>query len=118
MHTRGIRGAVTVKSNSKKEIISRTQLLLKKLVAANKIKTEDVASAIFSVTSDLNAEFPATAARKLGWIYTPLLCTYEINVPGSLRKCVRVLLHMNTNKSQKEIKNIYLGDAKKLRSKP
>ncbi len=118
MHTRGIRGAVTVKSNSKKEIISKTGLLLKRIVAANKIKIEDIASAIFSVTRDLSSEFPATAARKLGWVYTPLLCTYEINVPGSLKKCVRVLLHVNTNKSQKEMNNVYLGDAKKLRSKP
>jgi len=115
MKVRGIRGAITVKANSSKEIISSTEKLLKEMVKANKIKVEDIASAIFSVTRDLDADFPAQAARNLGWSYTPLLCTYEIDVPGGLKKCIRVLLHVNTNKSQKAIKNIYLSEAKNLR---
>ncbi len=115
MKIRGIRGAITVKKNSKEEIVSKTAVLLKKIVAVNSIKVEDIASVIFSATRDLNAEFPALAARKLGWIYTPLLCTNEIAVPGSLKKCIRVLLHVNSTKKQKDMKNIYLEDAKKLR---
>ena len=115
MPIRGVRGAITVKRNSKKEIIASTERLLRKIISANKIKIENIASAIFSATADLNAEFPAVAARNLGWIYTPLLCTYEIDVPGSVKKCIRILLHINTKMKQKNIKNVYLGNAKKLR---
>lgn len=115
MAIRGIRGATTVKVNGKKEIVSATEELLKKIVKANRLKADDIASAVFSVTRDLDAEFPAVAARRLGWIYTPLLCTNEIGVPGSLKKCIRILLHVNSNTSQKNIKNVYLNGAKKLR---
>jgi len=115
MPVRGIRGAVIVKKNTKKDIISATEKLLKKMLSSNKIRVEDIASAVFSVTKDINAEFPAVAARNIGWIYTPLLCTYEITVPGSTKKCVRVLIHANSGKKQKEIANVYLGNAKKLR---
>jgi len=115
MALRGIRGAITVKKNSKKEILSATEKLLKKMISLNKIKTNDVASVIFSVTRDLNAEFPAFAARKLGWLYTPLLCMNEIPVRGSLSKCIRILIHVNTGKKQGKMKHVYLGKAKKLR---
>ena len=115
MNLRGIRGAITVKENSKKEIVKATKNLLLTMVSTNKVKKGSVAAAIFSVTKDLNAEFPAVAARDLGWLYSPLLCTNEIDVPGSLKKCVRILLLVNTNKAQKSIKHVYLGDAKKLR---
>lgn len=112
---RGLRAAITVSKNSKEEIMSATLTILKKLVNINKIKVEDVASVIFSVTRDLNAEFPAIAARKLGWLYTPLLCTYEIDVPGSLKKCIRVLMHVNSSKPQAAMKHVYLRGAMKLR---
>lgn len=115
MPLRGIRGAITVKQNSDKQILVATQQLLEKIVSKNAIDMEDIAGCIFSVTADLNKEFPALAARKLGWIYTPLLCTYEIKVPDSLKKCVRVLLLVNSEKKQSEIKHVYLGKAKKLR---
>jgi chorismate mutase len=115
MNVRGIRGAITVDKNLKSEIVTATELLLKKMVSANKLKVDDIASAIFSVTCDLNAEFPALAARRLGWIYTPLFCTYEIDVLKAVKKCVRVLLHVNTSKKQKDIKNVYLRNAKSLR---
>lgn len=115
MAIRGIRGATTVKANAKKEILSATEELLKEIVSKNSIKPEDVASIIFSASKDLNAEFPAVAARNLGWIYTPLICTNEIAVPGSLRKCVRVLFHVNSTKKQKDMKNVYLNGALKLR---
>jgi chorismate mutase len=115
MTLRGIRGAITVSNNKKAEMVAATEALLRKLVAANKIKVADIAAAFFSTTQDLNAEFPAVAARNLGWTYTPLLCTNEINVPGSLKKCIRVLLLVNSAKKQKDIKHVYLGNAKKLR---
>jgi len=115
MVVRGVRGAITVDENSKEEIVHRTEELLRAIVTVNKIQTNDIASAIFTVTDDLNAEFPAVAARKLGWIHIPLLCSREIPVPGSLGMCVRVLLHINTDKNPEEIVHVYLRDARKLR---
>jgi chorismate mutase len=112
---RGIRGAITVPKNSKAQIIEATARLLREMVRVNRVKTGDIASIIFSVTWDLDAEFPAQAAHKLNWKDTPLLCTYEIAVPGSLKKCIRVLMHVNTGKKQKEIKPVYLREARRLR---
>ncbi len=112
---RGIRGAITVKNNSKEEILEATKKLLKEMVSQNKIEVADIASAIFSVTSDLNTSFPAEAARLIGWKNTPLLCTCEIPVSGSLSKCIRILIHFNTEKKQSDIKAVYLDGAKILR---
>jgi chorismate mutase len=85
------------------------------MIRLNDIHPQDVASAIFSTTIDVNAEFPALAARQLGWTDVPLLCTHELNVPGSLPLCIRVLLHWNTEKTQAEIHHVYIKDAVKLR---
>lgn len=115
MAVRGIRGATTAPANTKSDIVARTREMLETLVRLNDISAEDIASAIFSVTDDLNAEFPAVAARQLGWIYTPLFCTTEIPVQGSLKSCIRVLLHVNSELSQQEMKHVYLHDAEKLR---
>jgi chorismate mutase len=115
MSTRGIRGATTVANNQKAEIISATKELLSEILSANSLKVEDIASVVFTATDDLNAEFPAVAARELGWSDTPLLCSREINVPGSLPRCIRVLLLVNTNAPQSKIKNIYLKEAVNLR---
>jgi len=112
---RGIRGAITVENNNADEIKAVTRKLLEEMAKANSVKAEDIASIIFSVTRDLDAVFPAEAAREIGWKYVPLLCTYEISVPGSLAKCIRVLIQVNTDKTQKEIKHLYLAEAKKLR---
>ncbi|MFA4905293.1 MAG: chorismate mutase [Candidatus Margulisiibacteriota bacterium] len=112
---RGIRGATTVEHNRSREILSATRELLRGMVKANRLKIEDIASIIFSVTADLNAEFPARAARELKWGNVPLLCTYEIKVPGSLKKCIRVLILANTKQNQKTIKHIYLKGAQRLR---
>ena len=114
-YIRGIRGAISVSKNTKNEMISSAMTLLREMAGLNKIKVEDIASVIFSVTKDLNAEFPAIAARKLGWKTTPLLCTYEVDVPGSLPKCIRVLMLVNSGKSQSSMKYVYLKNAKKLR---
>lgn len=115
MQIRGIRGATTVKNNDKKDILAATKELLAGIVKSNQVKVEDIASVIFSATKDLDAEFPAAAARELGWDETPLLCTKEIEVPGSLEKCIRILILVNSDKTQKEIKHIYLKDAVNLR---
>ncbi len=115
MSVRGVRGAVTVESNTKEEIVSKTGELLEALIKKNDINVEDVASVLFSVTDDLDAEFPAVAARKMGWIYTPLFCTKEIPVQGSLKGCIRILMHVNSEKKQSEMIQIYMYEAKKLR---
>lgn len=104
-----------MKNNDKKDILAATKELLSEIVKSNQIKVEDIASVIFSATKDLDAEFPAAAAREIGWDETPLLCTKEIEVPGSLEKCVRILILVNSDKTQKEIKNIYLKEAVNLR---
>lgn len=115
MVCRGVRGATTVESNSRDEILVATRQLLALMIRLNDIDTEDVGSAIFSATRDLNAEFPALAARQLGWLDVPLLCTHEINVPGSLSRCIRVLVNWNTEKKQDQVTHIYLRDAVRLR---
>ncbi len=115
MLVRGIRGAITVKNNSSKDVITATIRLLAEMTKSNRIKSEDIASIIFSATPDLNAEFPARAAREIGLNLVPLLCAVEINVPKSIKKCIRILMHVNTNKKQEEIKHIYLEGAKTLR---
>ena len=94
-----------------------TEELLQEMVSANDIASEDIAAVYFTLTADLNAEFPAVAAReRLGWRLVPLINSVEIERPGSMRKCVRVLLYLNTDKSQAEIKHIYLRDAVVLRA--
>lgn len=115
MLCRGVRGATTADENSKDAILTATRQLLALMIRINGIEPEHVASAIFSLTRDLDAEFPALAARQLGWLDVPLLCTYEVDVPGSLRRCVRVLLHWNTDKPQSEIRHIYVKEAERLR---
>lgn len=115
MKCRGIRGATTVEANSRDEVLRATRQLLALIIRQNGVDQHDVASVIFSTTTDLNAEFPAMAARQLGWLDVPLLCTHEINVPGSLPRCIRVLLHWNTVKLQQEIIHVYIRDAARLR---
>lgn len=113
---RGIRGAITVENNSKEEITGAVQEMLKKIIKDNELHTEDIGAVIFSATGDLNAAFPAAAARKLaGWDMVPLFDAQQMAVEGSVEKCVRVLLLVNTDKAQREIKHVYLRGAKKLR---
>lgn len=112
---RGIRGATTVKENTSQSILKGTEELLKEILLKNEICIEDICSIFFSVTNDLNMDFPAKAARNIGLDYTPLICMTEIPVPTDLKKCVRVLLHVNSVKIQKEMIHIYQNDAVKLR---
>lgn len=115
MMIRGVRGATTVEADTKEEILTATRQLLALMIRVNQIRTEDVASALFSVTTDLNAEFPALAARQLGWLEVPMLCTHELSVPGSLPKCIRILVHWNTEKTQSQIQHVYIREAVRLR---
>ena len=115
MPCRGVRGAITVDANEREPILTATRQLLALLIRRNGIQREDIASVIFTVTKDLNAEFPALAARQLGWSGVPLLCGYEIDVPGSLPLCVRVLVHWNTDKPAEEVHHVYARGAERLR---
>lgn len=115
MYCRGIRGATTVKRNDKDEILAATKELLQLLIEKNQLQPDDVASAIFTVTEDLDADFPALAARMLGWTEVALICTREIPVPGSLGKCIRILLHVNTERSAAEMQHVYIKGAVSLR---
>ncbi|MBO0779759.1 MAG: chorismate mutase [Ktedonobacteraceae bacterium] len=117
MYCRGIRGATTVEHNDRDEILAATSELLHTIVERNDLRTEDIASAIFSVTDDLNTAFPARAARYMGWIDVALMCTREIPVPGSLGSCIRVLLHVNTERSAAEMRHVYLKGAVNLRER-
>ena len=94
---RGIRGATTADANTREAILAATREMLALLIEQNRLQPDDIVSAIFSTTPDLNAEFPAVAARDLGWVDTALLCTHEMAVPGSLPRCIRVLIHWNTS---------------------
>jgi chorismate mutase len=115
MYCRGVRGATTADANTSDAILKATRELLALMIRKNDIRPEDVASAIFSTTHDLDAEFPAVAARQLGWMDVALMCTNELDVPGSLGRCIRVLLHWNTDKSPEEIVHVYVKDAAHLR---
>lgn len=115
MLTRGVRGATTVKANTREAILEATKELLGAMVEANGIEPEQVASAFFTSSPDLNAEFPALAARQMGWTDVALLCGHEMQVPGALPMCLRVLLHINTEKRAGEIVHVYLHGARVLR---
>ena len=112
---RGIRGATTIEHNTKEEVLAATRELLERLIAANDIVQDDVACAFFTTTPDVDAEFPAVAARQLGWTQQALLCGHEMSVPGSLQRCIRILILLNTTKTASEIKHIYLKKAVTLR---
>jgi chorismate mutase len=96
-------------------ILAATRELLESIVAANDLTVEDVASIIFTVTPDLYQVAPARAAREMGWVNTPMLCTQEMAVVGSLQRCIRVLLHWNTDRPAVQVRHVYLGQAQALR---
>jgi chorismate mutase len=112
---RAVRGATTVDRDAAAEIREATRELLGEIVRRNALAVDDVVSAFFTVTPDLTAEFPARAARELGWADVPLLCTMEIPVPGALARCIRVLLHVESARPRDEIAHVYLRDARSLR---
>jgi chorismate mutase len=115
MICRGVRGATTVDEDKPEAILRATRELLALIIHVNGIRSEDVTSVIFTTTKDVVSQYPALAARQLGWLDVPLLCSHEMEVPGSLPHCIRILLHWNTELSQSEIQHIYLGEAQSLR---
>lgn len=112
---RGLRGATTATANTSDAILEATEELLRALQEANGFDPGDVESAIFTSSPDLTAEYPARAARRLGWTEVPLLGTAEVAVPTGLTRCIRVLLHFYTTKPQRALKHMYLREASKLR---
>jgi chorismate mutase len=112
---RGIRGATTVAANDAESILAGTEELLREIVRENEIELEWIASALFTLTPDLTAVFPAAAARRIGWTQVPLLNFTEIGVPGGMPRCIRVLIHVNTERTQSEIVHVYLHEARALR---
>lgn len=112
---RGIRGATTVEANDAAAIVAATRELLARIAAVNGVDPADVASVWFTVTPDLDAEFPARAAREMGWAEVPLICGREVPVPGALERCVRVLVHWNTDRAQGGIRHVFLRGARALR---
>lgn len=115
MASRGIRGATTVERNDREEILRASRELLEVIVRLNGLRSEDVAYVWFTVTPDLDAEFPAFAVREIGWTEVPLMCGREIPVPGALTYCIRALISWNTSKTQREVRHVFLHRAKELR---
>ncbi len=112
---RGIRGAVAAEANTAEAILSATRELLQQMISGNDVKIADIAAIHFSATPDLNAAFPARAARQLGWDTVPLFGHLEMDVPGALPRCIRVLMLVNTELPQEKIKHFYLGETRRLR---
>ena len=111
---RGIRGATTADDNTREAILEATTELLQEVVRANDVSQDRVAAVWFTTTPDLNAEFPALAARQMGWDQVALLCGHEMTVPDGLPRCIRLLLLVNTEKGQQELKHVYLKEARSL----
>lgn len=113
---RGVRGATTTETNEEKEILDATKEVIAQMITENDISPEQVAQVIITVTPDLNATFPAKVLRSFdGWTYVPVMCATEIDVPHALKQCIRIMMTINTDKQQTEIKHIYLKNAKQLR---
>ena len=113
---RGVRGAITIPEDKAEYVWGETARLVKEVAQKNNIAPEDIASITISTTPDIRSAFPAKSVRTMeGWQYVPIMCMHEMDVPGALPLCIRVLLHVNTNTPQEEIKHVYLEDAVKLR---
>lgn len=112
---RGIRGATTVAQDRPEEIVQATRELLQQMLQANGVEPHQIACVFFTATRDITSVFPAQAARELGWTKTPLICAQEIDVPGALPKCIRVLMLVNSDQHQNDIRHVYLRGAKVLR---
>ncbi|HWL13083.1 MAG TPA: chorismate mutase [Ureibacillus sp.] len=113
---RGVRGATTVTEDRPELIFNETEILVQEIARANNIQPEEIISVLISTTTDITSGFPAKAVRSIeGWQYVPTMCTHEMSVPNALPLCIRVLLHVNTELSQKDVRHIYLNDAVSLR---
>ncbi len=114
MLCRGIRGATTAARNTREAIIEATKELLLKMVKDNNVALQDIAAIWFTSTHDLNATFPATAIHAIGWPQLPVMCSHEMDVHGSLPRCIRILMMTNTDRSDENINHIFLNEAIKL----
>ena len=112
---RGVRGAITVDEDQSDEIVAATKRLLAAMVTRNGVELDDIASVLFSLTPDLHAAFPALGAREMGWVHVPMLHFTEIDVPGAMERCIRVLMHVTTARRPEEIQHCYLDGAASLR---
>ena len=115
MKMRGIRGAITVEADDPRAIVAATKRLLSSMIEQNGVELDDIASVLFSLTPDLRAAFPALGAREMGWVHVPMLHFTEIDVPGSLSRVIRVLMHVNTSRTQEQVEHVYLDGARVLR---
>lgn len=116
MMMRGIRGAITVSADNPEEILSETRKLVLEMAEQNQVDPELVASVVISTTTDISSAFPAKAVRTIeNWTFVPVMCTHEMDVPGSMPLCIRVMMHVNTPVTQKGIHHVYMNDAVKLR---
>lgn len=116
MMMRGIRGAITVSEDHPDEILKETRKLVLEMAEQNQIDPEFVASVVISTTTDISSAFPAKAVRTIeNWTFVPVMCTHEMDVPGSMPLCIRVMMHVNTTVGQKDIHHVYMNDAVKLR---
>ena len=114
--SRGVRGATTVTVNDADQMVDRTKELIEEMITKNSIQPENISHVFISVTRDINATFPSKAVRKVGgWTYVPVMCMQEIEVPGSLEKCIRVMMVIHTDRKQEEIHHVYHYEAVKLR---
>lgn len=116
MWCRGVRGATAVKADNREDILEATKELLLEMVSANGVAVEDVGSIFFTTTTDLTAEFPAAAARDLGWTDIALLCGHEMCVQGALPRCIRIMMMVNTEKRAQDLIHVYLREATSLKS--
>jgi chorismate mutase len=112
---RGIRGAITAEADDMPSIARATKRLLMEMTQRNEVELDDIASVLFTLTPDLRACFPALAAREMGWLWVPMLHALEVDVPGALGRCIRVLMHVNTTRGAREIEHVYLDGATALR---
>lgn len=113
---RALRGATTATADEGVAIVEATERLLAEMIGRNEVAHDDLVSMIFTTTSDLSAEFPAAAARRLGLSAVPLLCAREIDVPGSVPRCIRVLMHLYTTRQGESLRHVYLEGAEQLRT--
>ena len=113
---RALRGAITVDGNDRGAIVAATGELLEAMMARNGVDGDDLVSMIFTATPDLDAEFPAIAARRLGLAHVPLLCSVELDVKGAMPRCIRVLMHLYTERGPDALQHVYLRDARELRA--
>ena len=113
---RALRGATSIEANTGPAIVAGTEALLAEMISRNEVDLDDIVSVIFTATDDLDAEFPAAAGRAIGIGNVPLLCAREIQVPGDVARCVRVLMHLYSTRDYASLRHVYLGEARQLRT--